>query len=63
MPSESQQVLGLRLVHLMGRLLLSPLLLGISLPVFADLGEAKSDVTQQKVFDAWWGVSLKTLVK
>ena len=39
----------------MRRLLLLPLLLGILSPALADLGEAESDATQQKVFDAWCG--------
>ena len=41
MPSEDQQVLRLRQTYLMRRLLLLPLLLGVSSPVFADLGEAE----------------------
>ena len=31
------------------------LIIGLSAPALADLGEAESDVTQQKVFDAWCG--------
>ena len=55
MPSENQQFLRLRLVYLMRRLLILPLLLGISSPVFADLGQAESGSSQQKDFEIWCG--------